>query len=128
MCKKKGRDTTMKLKNIAIGFLVGVTGGSLIAMLNAPKSGSELQSSLKSSSGNLKTQMDQLKVEANEVKSSFLKTKHESQEVFKTLGDEIKAMISNYQADINPNIERIKGDLENLQNRAEDVQSTFTKN
>ncbi|MFC3388077.1 YtxH domain-containing protein [Salinicoccus sesuvii] len=118
----------MKLKNIAIGFLVGVTGGSLIAMLNAPKSGSELQSSLKSSSGNLKTQMDQLKVEANEVKSSFLKTKHESQEVFKTLGDEIKAMISNYQADINPNIERIKGDLENLQNRAEDVQSTFTKN
>ncbi|MCG1009436.1 YtxH domain-containing protein [Salinicoccus sp. ID82-1] len=117
----------MKFKNIAVGFLVGATGGALIAVLNAPKSGSELQSSLKSNSGNLKTQLDQLKIEANEVKSSFLKTKHESQEVFSTLGDEIKAMISNYQADINPNIEHIKGDVSNLQNRAEEVQNAFTK-
>src|SRR5690625_5013996 len=114
----------MKLKNAGIGFLVGVTGGTLIAMLNAPKSGSELQASLKSGSGNMKSQMDQLKIEADEVKSSFLKTKHESQEVFKTLGDEIKTMISNYQADISPNIEGIQKNVENHQNRGEEDQES----
>ncbi len=101
----------MKFRNLAAGFAVGVAGGTLIAVLNAPKSGAELQSSLKSGSGNMKTQMNQLKMEANEVKSSFLQTKRESQEVFETLGDEVKTMISNFQADINPNIEHIKKDV-----------------
>src|SRR5690625_7075802 len=68
----------MKFKNIAVGFAVGVTGGMLVSFLNAPKSGSELQQSLKNESGNFKSQMNQLKIEADEVKSSLLKTKHES--------------------------------------------------
>ena len=111
----------MKFKNIAVGFAVGVTGGMLVSLLNAPKSGSELQQSLKSESGNFKSQMNQLKVEAGEVKSSFLKTKHESQEVFSSLGDEIKTMINNFQADINPNIENIQGHIENVSNRGEEM-------
>ncbi|GAA3722760.1 YtxH domain-containing protein [Salinicoccus jeotgali] len=115
----------MKFRNLAAGFAVGVAGGTLIAVLNAPKSGAELQSSLKSGSGNMKTQMNQLKMEANEVKSSFLQTKRESQEVFETLGDEVKTMISNFQADINPNIEHIKKDVDNIQNRVEEIQDTF---
>src|SRR5690625_5817526 len=93
----------MKFKNIAVGFALPISGGMLVSFLNAPKSGSELQHSLKNESGNFKSQMNQLKIEADEVKSSFLKTKHESQEVFNSLGDEIKTMISNFQADINPN-------------------------
>lgn len=111
----------MKFKNIMVGFAVGVTGGMLVSILNAPKSGSELQQSLKNESGNFKSQMDQLKVEADEVKSSFLKTKHESQEVFSSLGDEIKTMINNFQADINPNIENIQGHIENVSNRGEEI-------
>lgn len=111
----------MKLKNTAVGFFVGLTGGALIAMLNAPKSGNELQQSLKVSSGSFKSQMNQLKVEADDVKSSFLKTKHESQEVFSDLGDEIKTMISNFQADINPNIEHLQGHVENIQNRGDEI-------
>ncbi|MCD2137310.1 YtxH domain-containing protein [Salinicoccus halitifaciens] len=114
----------MKLKNIAVGFLVGVTGGALVSMLNAPKSGSELQQSLKEESGNFKSQMNQVKIEANAVKSSFLKTKHESQEVFSSLGDEIKTMISNFQADINPNIENIQNHVDNLSNRGEEISKT----
>ena len=65
--------------------------------------------------------MNQLKIEADEVKSSFLKTKHESQEVFSSLGDEIKTMINNFQADINPNIENIQGHIENVSNRGEEI-------
>lgn len=111
----------MKFKNIMVGFAVGVTGGMLVSFLNAPKSGTELQQSLKNESGNFKSQMNQLKVEADEVKSSFLKTKHESQEVFNSLGDEIKTMINNFQADINPNIENIQGHIENVSNRGEEI-------
>ncbi len=114
----------MKLRNIAVGFLVGVTGGALVSILNAPKSGSELQQSLKEESGNFKSQMNQVKAEANEVKSSFLKTKHESQEVFSDLGDEIKTMISNFQADINPNIENVQYHIDNLSNRGEEIGKT----
>lgn len=111
----------MKLKNVTAGFLAGVTGGVLIAVLNAPKSGKDLTRSLKSNSGTVKSQINQIKVEADEVKSSFLKTKHESQEVFSNLGDEIKTMISNFQSDINPNIEIIQEHAENLQNRAGEI-------
>lgn len=116
----------MRIKNLGIGLLVGVTGGALIAVLNAPKSGDDLQASLKSNSGSMKSQMNQLKIEAGEVKSSFLTTKHESQEVFKTLGNEVKTMVSNFQADINPNIERLKENGENLQHRGEEVQKSVS--
>lgn len=109
----------MKLKNIGVGFLVGVTGGVLISFLNAPKSGKELQLSLKSGSSDLKSQFNQLKIEGDEIKNSFLKTKRESSEVFQSLGDEVKTMISNFQADINPNIERLQGNIDNVTNRVE---------
>ena len=109
----------MKLKNIGVGFLVGVTGGVLISFLNAPKSGKELQLSLKSGSSDLKSQFNQLKIEGDEIKNSFLKTKRESSEVFSSLGDEVKTMISNFQADINPNIERLQGNIDNVTNRVE---------
>lgn len=116
----------MKLKNIGVGFAVGVTGGMLISFLNAPKSGKELQQSLKTGSNDLKTQMDQLKIEGEEIKNSFLKTKHESSEVFSTLGDEVKSMISNFQADINPNIERLQSNIENISNKADSAVSEMT--
>ena len=109
----------LKLKNIGVGFLVGVTGGVLISFLNAPKSGKELQLSLKSGSSDLKSQFNQLKIEGDEIKNSFLKTKRESSEVFQSLGDEVKTMISNFQADINPNIERLQGNIDNVTNRVE---------
>lgn len=111
----------MKFKNIGAGFLVGVTGGVLIAVLNAPKSGKDLTKSLKSGSGSFKSQIKQIKTEADEVKASFLKTKHESQEVFSDLGDEIKTLISNFQSDIKPNIDIIQEHAENLQNRGEEL-------
>src|SRR5699024_500542 len=113
----------MKLKNIGVGFAVGITGGMLISFLNAPKSGKELQQSLKRGSGDLKMQIDKLKIEEEEIKKSFLKTKHESSDVFSTLGDEVKSMISNFQADINPNIERLQGNIENISNKAEAAMS-----
>lgn len=116
----------MKLKNIGVGFAVGVTGGMLISFLNAPKSGKELQQSLKTGSNDLKSQMDQLKIEGGEIKNSFLKTKHESSEVFSTLGDEVKSMISNFQADINPNIERLQSNIENISNKADSAVSEMT--
>lgn len=116
----------MKLKNIGVGFAVGVTGGMLISFLNAPKSGKELQQSLKTGSNDLKSQMDQLKIEGEEIKNSFLKTKHESSEVFTTLGDEVKSMISNFQADINPNIERLQSNIENISNKADSAVSEMT--
>lgn len=113
----------MKLKNIGVGFAVGITGGMLISFLNAPKSGKELQQSLKIGSNDLKSQMDQLKIEGEEIKNSFLKTKHESSEVFSTLGDEVKSMISNFQADINPNVERLQGNIEVISNKADTAMS-----
>lgn len=109
----------MKLKNIGVGFTVGLTGGLLIAFLNAPKSGKELQNSLTSGSNDLQSGLNQLKIEGDEIKNAFLKTKHESSEVFSTLGDEVKTMISNFQADINPNIERLQSNIENVQNRVD---------
>lgn len=109
----------MKLKNIGVGFTVGLTGGLLIAFLNAPKSGKALQNSLASGSNDLQSGLNQLKIEGDEIKNTFLKTKHESSEVFSTLGDEVKTMISNFQADINPNIERLQTNIENVQNRVD---------
>ena len=61
--------------------------------------------------------------EGEEIKNSFLKTKHESSEVFSTLGDEVKSMISNFQADINPNIERLQENIEIISNKADTAMS-----
>lgn len=118
----------MKLKNIGVGFAVGITGGMLISFLNAPKSGKELQLSLKSGSSDLKSQVDQLKIEGEDIKNSFLTTKHESSEVFSTLGDEVKTLISNFQSDINPNVERLQGNIENITNKVDSAVSEVTNN
>ncbi|ATD29854.1 YtxH domain-containing protein [Macrococcoides bohemicum] len=117
----------MKFSRILLGFGVGIAAGAATSILNAPKSGKELQQNFQSTAYDTKAQMNQLKIEANEVKDAVFKTKDASQEVMKTMTDEIKDMIAHYKSDIQPNVENLKGNIENLNNRKTEIMDNLSK-
>ncbi|TBW74340.1 YtxH domain-containing protein, partial [Staphylococcus epidermidis] len=47
--------------------------------------------------------------------------KNESTAYASSIGDEIKSLIGNFKADINPNIEQLQSHIENLQNRGQQI-------
>ncbi|RIO08156.1 YtxH domain-containing protein, partial [Mammaliicoccus sciuri] len=49
-------------------------------------------------------------------------TKDESQIAIKSLSEESKTMINECKADINPNIEQIQKNIENISNRGNEIQ------
>ncbi|WP_414048623.1 YtxH domain-containing protein [Macrococcus animalis] len=117
----------MKFSRIILGFGVGLAAGAATSIFNAPKSGKELQQNFKSTSYDTKAQVNQLKIEANEVKDYVFKTKDASQEVMKTMADEIRDMIAHYKSDIQPNIENLKGNINNINNRKTEIMDTLSK-
>ena len=56
------------------------------------------------------------------MKEYVLKTKDESQIAIQSLSEEIKTMISQFKADIDPNIDRIQKNIENISNRGNEIQ------
>jgi len=56
------------------------------------------------------------------IKEYVLKTKDESQIAIQSLSEEIKTMISQFKADIDPNIDRIQKNIENISNRGNEIQ------
>lgn len=117
----------MRLRNVAIGFLVGVFGGGILALFNTHKSGTDLQSSLKK--GDSPNQlMKQIRTEIENAKDNIMATSKDTPETFKSLTKEVKGLITNFKSDIEPNIENIQKDIENLQNRGESIQQHFEEN
>lgn len=117
----------MRIRNIIIGFIVGLFGGTILALFNTHKSGPELQSSL--TKGGTPSQMiQQVKSEFNNAKANIMATSKDTPETFKTLTEEVKGLITNYKSDIDSNIENIQGNIENLKNRGESIQKDLEEN
>lgn len=116
----------MKLKNILVGFIVGTIGGATLAVLNAPKSGKDLQSSLTESSGTIKSASNQIKEEVSNIKNSVLRAKHEASNIG-DLVDEVKTLVSNFQKDIEPNVDHLKTGVDDINNRVSKIEKKLSE-
>ncbi|WP_239749344.1 YtxH domain-containing protein [Mammaliicoccus sp. H-M34] len=112
----------MKFSRLAIGVGVGLVTGFTTAILNTDRSGDALKTDLKSTTDGSKIQLNEIKDNAVEIKNYVLKTKDESQIAIQSLSEEVKTMINEFKADINPNIEQIQKNIENISNRGNEIQ------
>ncbi|HCN60219.1 MULTISPECIES: YtxH domain-containing protein [Mammaliicoccus] len=112
----------MKFSRLAIGVGVGLVTGFTTAILNTDRSGDTLKTDLKSTTDGSKIQLNEIKDNAVEIKNYVLKTKDESQIAIQSLSEEVKTMINEFKADINPNIEQIQKNIENISNRGNEIQ------
>ncbi|MEB5684933.1 YtxH domain-containing protein [Mammaliicoccus lentus] len=112
----------MKFTRFALGVGVGLATGFATAILNTDCSGDALRTDLKSTADGSKVQINEIKDNVAEIKEYVLKTKDESQIAIQSLSEEIKTMISQFKADIDPNIDRIQKNIENISNRGNEIQ------
>lgn len=109
----------MKIRNIAFGLAVGVVSGVGIAMLN------KRTAETVPGENNV---MNEIKSEINAAKTNMLSTTKNTPETFKNLTKEVKDLISNFQADIEPNINNIKESVDDLSNRGESITKHLEEN
>lgn len=112
----------MKFSRLAIGIGVGLVTGFTTAILNTDRSGDALKTDIQSTTDGSKVQLDEMKASAKEIKDYVLKTKDESQIAIQSLSEEVKTMINEFKADIDPNIEQIQKNIENINNRGNEIQ------
>src|SRR5699024_8935201 len=112
----------MKFTRFALGVGVGLATGFATAILNTDRSGDALRTDLKSTADGSKVQINEIKDNVAEIKEYVLKTKDESQIAIQSLSEEIETMNSEYEDDIDPNIDRIQKNIEHISNRSNEIQ------
>lgn len=111
----------MRALQISLGLAAGVATGLGVALTQRSKSTRIESTTVGRPKSELELEVDNIKRSVNDILGYVNDIKTESQSVAGTIGDEIKTMISEFQSDINPNIERLQSHIENLQNRGEEI-------
>ncbi|MCU5746806.1 YtxH domain-containing protein [Staphylococcus sp. SQ8-PEA] len=121
----------MKAVQILLGASAGVATGLGVMLMNRDrKRANASHISTKQPVGaesELDREINTITQSVNDIVNYVHQIKSESKEFGSSIGDEVKELIGNFKSDINPNIERIQSNIENLQNRGEEISKTFEK-
>ncbi|GGG82803.1 YtxH domain-containing protein [Staphylococcus pragensis] len=122
----------MKVTRVLFGIGVGVAAGVAVSWMNRDDRGV-----IEGDTNGVKVPTgarSELEREIESVKRSFhniidysKQVKNDGVQYGSEIGDEFKSLIGDFKSDINPNIEKLKSHIENLQNRGEEISNTFSK-
>lgn len=116
----------MKALQISLGVVAGVATGLGIALIQRDRDVRIANPKAEAPKTELEQEVDVIKHNLKAIKDYALEIKNESQSIGTSIGDEVKTMIGEFKSDIDPNIKRLQGHIENLQNRAESMTSNDT--
>lgn len=115
----------MKATRIIFGLGVGIAAGVAITFLNrdnqSVKNATIDAKEPTGTNSELEREIENLKHNVYNVIDYTKQIKNESTAYASSIGDEIKSLIGNFKADINPNIEQLQSHIENLQNRGQQI-------
>ena len=115
----------MKATRIIFGLGVGIAAGVAVTFLNrdnqSVKNATIDAKEPTGTNSELEREIENLKHNVYNVIDYTKKIKNESTAYASSIGDEIKSLIGNFKADINPNIEQLQSHIENLQNRGQQI-------
>ncbi|WP_251519617.1 MULTISPECIES: YtxH domain-containing protein [unclassified Staphylococcus] len=121
----------MRTAQIILGVTAGLATGLGVAMMNRDnKQDADRQLKVKRPAGaesEFTREIDTIKQNINDIMNYVNQIKTEGTEFGNSIGDEVKTMIGDFKADIDPNINRLQSHVENLQNRGEEISNTFQK-
>ncbi|GGA94405.1 hypothetical protein [Staphylococcus muscae] len=116
----------MKLANVTLGLAVGIaTGVSLVLMERQNQSlGAKARVG---TSSDISDDLDIIKAQMNQIKDHALTIKEDSTDFAQSIGGDLKTTLGEFKADITPNIKRLQGYIENIQNRGNEITNFPTK-
>ncbi|MDF0244108.1 YtxH domain-containing protein [Staphylococcus pseudintermedius] len=117
----------MKIVRMTLGVVAGVATGLGVALV--ARDGQTRIDNPKAArpKTELELEVDTMKNSIHDIKRYTAQIKNESQSFAGSIGDEVKTMIGEFKADINPNIKQLQSHIENLQNRGEEMTNFPTK-
>ena len=117
----------MKAVRITLGVVAGVATGLGVALIKKDGQTRIANPRPERPKTELEQEVDTIKQSVNDIVSYVTQIKTESQSFASSIGDEVKTMIGEFQADIDPNVKRIQTHIENLQNRGQEITNFPTK-
>ncbi|MDU4449170.1 MAG: YtxH domain-containing protein [Staphylococcus lugdunensis] len=115
----------MKATRIIFGLGVGIAAGVAVTFLNrdnqSVKNATIDAKEPTGTNSELEREIENLKHNVYNVIDYTKQIKNESTAYASSIGDEIKSLIGNFKADINPNIEQLQSHIENLQNLGQQI-------
>ncbi|MED3648843.1 YtxH domain-containing protein [Halalkalibacterium halodurans] len=105
----------MKIRPFFYGALTGAILASIATLLIAPTSGKELQKKCKAKGRSLQQSIEQMKHDGIQLKDRISKTSKMTSEALKTVGPEIKTSLDQWKEDVDPSLQKLKDDIEQLQ-------------
>jgi gas vesicle protein len=110
-----------KAKTLLTGFIFGGVVSAASVLLTTPKSGKELIAETKVKGDDIKEGFAKLKSDLNELSTQVKQLSSEGKEVIQEVAADLKRSISSYQQDIQPNLTRLKEDVEEMQKTIDTV-------
>ncbi|MGB7999293.1 MAG: YtxH domain-containing protein [Anaerobacillus sp.] len=110
-----------KAKTLLTGFVLGGIVSAASVLLTTPKPGKELIADAKSKSDDIKEGFIKLKADLNELTTQVKHLSTEGKEIIQEVAADLKRSISSFQQDIEPNLTRLKEDVEEMQKTIETV-------
>ncbi|GAE35676.1 YtxH domain-containing protein [Halalkalibacter akibai] len=105
----------MNVKALITGIVAGTAIIGATTLLTTPKSGKDVRQSCKENALKIRTGMDQFKNDSKTTSIQLKQTVKVGKETFRTIGEDVKTSVKDWQTDINPMLNKLKEDVDALQ-------------
>jgi len=123
----KGEYSIMKTSTFFIGLAAGTVAAAITVLYSTPKSGSQLRTSVKSASTDMKELLIDSKEKINDLKVSITKLTAEAKKTIPGTIDDIKESIVEWQEVTEPNKQRMEKELHEIRTAIEKLEGLITE-
>ncbi|WP_431027897.1 YtxH domain-containing protein [Lysinibacillus sp. LZ02] len=115
----------MKAKTFFTGVGVGLVTGMVATIITAPQAGKQLRSTIIRNATTFKDQLIDVKNETSNVKQSIITFTEETKNNMPKIINELKETIVTFKNEIEPETEKLKQEIENLQNSINEIEKNI---
>lgn len=115
----------MKASTFFVGLAAGTVAAAITVLYSTPQSGSELRSSVKSASTDMKEMFQDLKEKVSDLKVSISKLTKEAKETVPSVVEDMKDSVEQWQDVTKSNKARMEKELSAIQTALEKLEKTI---
>ena len=117
----------MKASTFFIGLAAGSVAAAVTVLYSTPQSGSQLRTSVRDASSDMKFMFKDVKVKVDDLKESISHLTKEARETVPPTIDGIKGSVDQWQQSTESNRERMEKEIAAIQTAIEELEQNFVK-
>ncbi|MGE7091595.1 YtxH domain-containing protein [Lysinibacillus sp. NPDC048646] len=117
----------MKAKPFLIGLTTGIVGGTIAVLFSTPQSGRQLRATLVSNADCTKDKLQDIKLQAGNVKQSVNMLTNEAKNNIPQIINELKQSITIFTQEIEPTKNNLQQEIESLQNSISEIEKNVAQ-